>query len=111
MVGSITMDKQTEPVVDLGFTLKLRGSFAIWTNPIFFFENRNMYYYFEIDKIFHKNLLFGIESENLFTFNPNNDLGVGLHGKLIVGSMILIPAYQWHNEGQNQFWIRTILNF
>jgi hypothetical protein len=104
MTGLRTIKNQSIQTIDL------RGSFQ-FSQKINFWGELNYFWSGDWYSFFEANIfVVGIETENNDTSGKPDDLSVGVHAKLPLGNIVLICAYQWHNDDKRQTWFRTVIN-
>ncbi|MFA6272855.1 MAG: hypothetical protein WC693_07260 [Patescibacteria group bacterium] len=113
MSGALTVKRESQPVVDLRASYDLLTPLHIWSNVQYFPRTGDWYFYFDTNYQLPAVGLIGVETENNVPNNATADLSIGPRAVLPFngGKLALISAYQFHNHGGNQLWIRTVFNF
>jgi len=120
MGGAIVQKGESTPLIDVRANLGRVGPLtACWTNVQWIDPAEGSgsaaYLYFEVDvPVPIVGGVFGLETENLFKFSGKDDVSAGIHLKTLLGSMIIVTAFQLHffeEKKKSQLWTRAIINF
>lgn len=113
MAGALTVNQKSEPLIDIRASYDVLDPIHLWTNVEYFPKEGNWYAYLDLNYRLPVVGLIGIETENNLPNHSKADLSIGPRIVLPFsdGKFVLISAYQFHNFGENQLWIRTVFNF
>ena len=117
LVGAMISGGEKKYILDSRFELTPK----LWNLPLYIWgeiqafdlsEEINFYSFLQIDYVLPFELgMIGIESENVHLIDNTDDLSVGVHFVLPVSSnLVFVVAYQFHDEGSQQFWVRAVIN-
>lgn len=123
MTGLRIEDGDAVPLLDLRSGInpdffssfaKRRLPFALWTNIqwIDVGSQNDLYVYFESNLVLPYGLpAVGAETENIFFLPGPDTASIGGHIVFRLGKMNIVSVYQKHKTGQDQIWLRMVLNF
>jgi hypothetical protein len=115
MFGALILKQDVKPMIDIrvGLTPKLLH-IPVSVGGVFEynFSTESFYSFLQIDYVLPAKLgLIGIESENSYFLDKEDDLSVGAHLILPVGKgFAFVLAYQFHKDESHHLWVRVVFN-
>jgi hypothetical protein len=116
MGGAVVNDDKATPLFDVRASYERFKPFTLWTNWQWIDpgagSGQALYAYVQGDYwVVPKRLALGLETENTFKDGGEDAVSWGPHLIVPVGKLTLVGAYQFHQTGDDQFWLRAVLSF
>lgn len=114
MLGTFSKDQTGQLVVDLRASYDALDPVHLWADVEYYSKSGDWYAYMDVNYRIGNLGLIGVETENTLVVGAKDNLSIGPRVVLPLseGRLVLIGAYQFHNNGnQNQVWSRAAINF